>query len=238
MTTSHPRIVAAALTATALLLAGCGGGNATGKAATTSSVPATAAVAVATSTSGPASTSGAASTDTASTASASTASDSTATDSTATDSTAAVAATTSSVATSPVPALGALPAACRLITESDVHTAMGKDPGSGRPFSSNGSSQCQYGSYQTQFVLVNFNPTRGRAAFDLMANNPKIHNPQLHAGAITGVGDRALGISGPGSASIYFNQGDALIVVSVQIAAGVSPKAQVLTLAKTASSRL
>ena len=212
MTTAHPRsIAAAALTIAALLLAGCSSGSATGKsnAANLPSQSASAEVA----------TTAASSTSQAATAVASSVG-------------------SSSTTTSSADPVGALPAACRLITENDVSAAMGADPGSGRPFSSHGSTQCQYGSYQKQFVLVNLNPTRGRAAFDLMHNNPKLHNAKLHAVDVSGVGDRALGISGPGTSSIYFNKGDALVVISVAIRTAPSPNAQALSLAKIAASRL
>jgi hypothetical protein len=128
--------------------------------------------------------------------------------------------------------------ACTLVTEQEVGTALGTDPGPGSPFTSHGSSQCQYGSYQTAFVLVNLTPTQGKAAYDLMHNNPKVGN----AGAVVdvaGVGDRAFEISGPNTASIYFNNGDALVLVTVEIRTATSPpKDQALALATAAASRI
>jgi len=128
--------------------------------------------------------------------------------------------------------------ACALVTQQEVGAALGKDPGRGSAFTSHGASQCQYGTYQTAFVLVNLNPSRGKAYYDHTRNNPKT----TQAGAVTdvaGVGDRAFGIFGHGTASIYFNKGDALVLVMVEIRTASSPpKAQALALAKTAASRI
>lgn len=129
-------------------------------------------------------------------------------------------------------------AACDLITEAEATAALGADPGPGSKFASHGSSQCQFGSYQAQFLLVNITPTRGKAGYDLMHNNPKLSQAGSVAN-LAGVGDRAFEITGPGTASIYFNKGDALILVSVAIpSAPVAPKAQALALAKTAADRV
>lgn len=128
--------------------------------------------------------------------------------------------------------------ACALVTQHEVGTALGKDPGQGSAFTSHGASQCQYGSYQTALVLVNLNPSQGKPFYDHTRNNPKVSQ----AGAVTdvaGVGDRAFGIFGHGTASIYFNKGDALVLVMVEIRnASSPPKAQALALAKTAASRI
>jgi hypothetical protein len=128
--------------------------------------------------------------------------------------------------------------ACALVTQQEVGTALGKDPGRGSAFTSHGASQCQYGSYQTALVLVNLNPSQGKPFYDHTRNNPKVSQ----AGAVTdvaGVGDRAFGIFGHGTASIYFNKGDALVLVMVEIRTASSPpKAQALALAKTAASRI
>ena len=125
--------------------------------------------------------------------------------------------------------------ACDLVTEAEISTALGTDPGHGSAFTSHGSSQCQYGSYQTKFVLVNLTPTRGRAGYDLMSHNSRLQ----HATALSGLADRALEIAAPGTAGIYFNKGDALVVVTVVIhAAGSPPASQALALAKIAANRL
>ena len=128
--------------------------------------------------------------------------------------------------------------ACTLVTEQEVAAALGKDPGPGSAFSSHGSSQCQYGSFQTAFVLVNLNPSQGKAFYDHARNDPKLSQ----AGAVTdvaGVGDRAFGIFGHGTASIYFNKGDALVLVMVAIHTATSPpKAAAVALATTAAGRV
>ena len=128
--------------------------------------------------------------------------------------------------------------ACVLVTEQDIGAALGADPGTGSPFTSHGSSQCQYGSYQTAFVLVNLTPTQGKAAYDLMHNNPKVGNGGAVAD-IAGVGDRAFEVSGPNTASIYFNKGDALVLVSIEIHTATSPpKDQALALPQAAANRV
>jgi hypothetical protein len=129
--------------------------------------------------------------------------------------------------------------ACTLVTEQDVAAALGRDPGPGSADTGEGgSSQCQYGSFQNAFVLVNLNPSQGKAFYDNAHSNPKVSE----AGAITdvaGVGDRAFGISGHGAASIYFNKGDALVLVMVSIRSAASPpEPQTVALAKTAASRV
>lgn len=128
--------------------------------------------------------------------------------------------------------------ACALVTQQEVAAALGTDPGPGSADTSNGSSQCQYGTFQSAFVLVNLNPSQGKSFYDHTRNDPKVSQ----AGAVTdvaGVGDRAFGIFGHGTASIYFNKGDALVLVMVAIGTASSPpKVQALALAKTAASRI
>ena len=128
--------------------------------------------------------------------------------------------------------------ACALVTEDDVTAALATDPGPGTPATSHGASQCQYGEFQSSFVLVNLTPSRGAAAYDHMRASPKL----AEAGAVAdvaGVGDRAFGVYRHGEASIWINQGDDLLLVMVAIqSAPSSPKGQALALAKVASSRL
>ena len=156
----------------------------------------------------------------------------------ATDATSAAATNAASTDATPAAAPSAGGTACALVTQQEVGTALGTDPGPGSADTGNGSSQCQYGTFQTAFVLVNLNPTQGKAFYDHARNNPKLSQ----AGAVTdvaGVGDRAFGIFGPKSAAIYFNKGDALVLVMVEINTATSPpKAQALALAKTAASRI
>jgi hypothetical protein len=135
-------------------------------------------------------------------------------------------------ASSPAAAAGGT-VACTLVTEHDATTALGADPGPASRFASHGSSQCQYGSYRTKFLLVNLTPTRGKAAYDLVHNST-----ELHAVDLAGVGDRAFEVSGPGTAGIYFTKGDALVVVSVTMRTATPPEDQALALAKIAQSRV
>jgi len=135
-------------------------------------------------------------------------------------------------------AASAVTSACALVTEKEVSTTLGADPGPGTPFSSHGASQCQYGTYQTAFVLVNLNPSRGQAAYDHMRHDPKIGRAGTVAD-ISGLGDRAFGISGHNAASIYINKGDALVLVMVDIRTATSaPKDQARALATNAADRL
>jgi hypothetical protein len=137
-------------------------------------------------------------------------------------------------ATSPDDSVGSAHA-CSLVTEKDAENALGKDPGAGRKFTSHGSSQCQYGNYQTGLVLVNLTPTRGKAAYDLMHSNPKVG----HVVDANGYGDRAFEVSGPNTASIYFDKGDALVLVMVELrSAATPPMGQARALAKTAADRV
>jgi hypothetical protein len=142
------------------------------------------------------------------------------------------------VAATSISAHAASGTACALVTEKDVTAVLGVDPGKGSPFSSHGSTQCQYGSYGTQFVLVNLTPTHGVAGYDLIHKNRKL-GAGMSVTDITGVGDRAFEVDARNTSGIYFNQGDAVMVVTVTIqTATTPPKAQTLTLAKTAAGRL
>lgn len=132
----------------------------------------------------------------------------------------------------------AAPQACALITEHDVTAALGADPGPGSRFASHGATQCQYGSYQTEFLLVNLTPTQGRAGYDMLRNNRR-PGGQTTVADITGVGDRAFEVSAHNTAGIFFTKGDALIAVSVTIQrASTPPRASALALAQLAASRL
>ena len=145
------------------------------------------------------------------------------------------ASTTGDPTTSPATAGGD---ACTLVTEHDVTAALGSDPGPGTPLTRRGASQCQYGSYQTQWVLVNLTPAQGGPAYDNLRDNPQTGQ----AGAIVdvaGIGDRAFEVGSHGSAGIFFNKGDALVVVSVVISSATSPPMeQAVSLATTAASRV
>ena len=119
-----------------------------------------------------------------------------------------------------------------------MSAVLGRDPGAGKSFSSHGSSQCQYGEMQTAFVLVNLTPTLGQSAYDMMHSNPKLSEAGVVAD-VPGLGDKAFEISGHGTASIYVDKGDSLVLVMVSIrSATMPPSKQVLALATTAAGRL
>ena len=129
-------------------------------------------------------------------------------------------------------------AACALVTEQEVGTVLGTDPGAGSAFSSHGASQCQYGNYATAFVLVNVTPSQGKAAYDLMHSKSNLGHGLVVAD-VAGLGDKAFEISGPNTASIYFDKGDVLVLVMVEIRTATSPpQGQALALAKTAANRV
>ena len=128
--------------------------------------------------------------------------------------------------------------ACSLVTEGDATTALGSDPGPGRPVTSHGASQCQYGTFQSSFVLVNLIPSQGVAGYDRMHSNPKLAQAGTIAD-VSGVGDRAFSVSGHGQTSVWISQGDSLALVMVAIHGAPSdPDHQALALAKVVSSRL
>jgi hypothetical protein len=128
--------------------------------------------------------------------------------------------------------------ACSLVTEADIAAVLTVDPGAGRPVSSHGATQCQYGDYQSQFVLVNVTPSQGKASYDHCRNDPHISDGGTVAD-VSGVGDQAFSIASPMTGSIYFTKGDALVLVMVEIfGAASSPMDQVLTLATLAAGRV
>jgi hypothetical protein len=125
--------------------------------------------------------------------------------------------------------------ACSLVSKGEIDAALGKDPGAGEPFESHGSTQCQYGTYQTTFLLVNLNPTHGRAWYDKARHNPKVQN----TGDVSGVGDRAFESTEPHTTGIYFNKGDALVLVMVETFRVASPpRNAAISLAKAAAARV
>jgi hypothetical protein len=73
------------------------------------------------------------------------------------------------------------------------------------------------------------------AAYDLMRDNPKVHD----AVDVPGIGDRAFETTGPNTAGIYFNKGDALVLVMVEVGGATSPpRRAAISLAKTVAARV
>lgn len=119
--------------------------------------------------------------------------------------------------------------ACALVTEKDVFTAQGADPGKGSAFSSHGATQCQYGSYATRVVFVNVLPARGAVTFDHLFITRK-----ADAVPLSGLGDEALERSDGHSDTIYFTEGDTLVFIG--ISSQTAPrKGMALALAKVAA---
>jgi hypothetical protein len=128
--------------------------------------------------------------------------------------------------------------ACSLATEAEVADVLGEDPGAGLPISSHGATQCQFGEYQSAFVLINLLPSQGRTSYDNFRKDPHVGDAGTVAD-VDGVGDRAFSVAGPMTASIFFNEGDAMVVVLVAIhGAASSPMDQALSLAKLAAGRV
>ncbi|MEP7021004.1 MAG: hypothetical protein ABI808_10155 [Pseudonocardiales bacterium] len=142
----------------------------------------------------------------------------------------AVAASSSNAPTSAAKPAVADAAACSLITEQDVSTTVGNDPGTGSAISSAGATVCIYGSYPKPVLTVNALPTQGRADYDRARHNPS-------AIPVGGLGDQAFELSGAHTDVIYFTRGDMLIVIGFSTPAS-PPSGAALTLAKIAASRL
>lgn len=144
-------------------------------------------------------------------------------------------ASAAAVATTPAaPPAGA--DACALVTEQDAATALGADPGPGTPFTSHGSSQCQYGEAPA-FLLVNLNPSGGKAAY---AQERAGMGARGQLVDVLDVGDTAFGVFKGPVASVAFNKGDALVVIVLTIgrSSTAPPRDQAIALAKTAAGRM
>ena len=125
------------------------------------------------------------------------------------------------------------------MTQRDVTSALGTDPGPGAAFSHGGASQCQYGVIKTGLVLVNVTPVQGRAAYDLVHDNPKLAQT-VRVIDVKGVGDRAFEVLGAHNAGVYFNRADALVLVSIasQDLLSDAVKGQAVAMARTAAGRV
>ena len=120
--------------------------------------------------------------------------------------------------------------ACAIVTEADVATALGFDPGAGAGTSSYDATSCVFGTYP-QMVTVNLAPTAGRAGYD------RLHVPPT-VGAlveISGIGDAAFGILNAPVATIEFLRGNAVVAIVI---VNDGSKDRALTLAKTVAGNL
>lgn len=151
---------------------------------------------------------------------------------------AAVAATSSTSRTSAAPPAVADTAECSLITEQDVRTTVGNDPGRGSADSSRGATLRASGSYPKPVLTVNALPTQGRAAYERARHDPKLTGgTELSVIPVSGLGDQAIELSGAHTAFVYLTKGDTLIVIGFS-ARTSPPRGAALTLAKIAASRL
>jgi len=136
------------------------------------------------------------------------------------------------------PAAGANAAACSLIDERDVTTAVGNDPGPGSANNGHGATACTYGGYPKPVLTVNVLPTQGRLAYDRFRQDPKLTSGTgLSVAAVSGLGDQAFELSSPHVDAVYLTKGDTLIVIGFS-APTSPPKGAALTLAKIAAGRL
>ena len=85
---------------------------------------------------------------------------------------------------------------------------------------------------------MNLTPTHGRAGYDLIRSNPKLHNGGgLGVADVSGVGDQAFEISGPHNDAMDFTKGDAVVVVGITMQSAPR-RGAALALAKIAAGRL
>lgn len=140
---------------------------------------------------------------------------------------------------SPTPA-GTDPAAtgtaCSLVTEAEVTTALGSDPGVGAEVVDGSASSCTFGDYSTAYLSVNLVGVRGKAAFDKTKSGDT-------SGAmfdIPALGDSAFGSTHGPAASIWFTHGDAMVVIVLVVlsADGASDSKSALEVATLANGRL
>ncbi len=129
-------------------------------------------------------------------------------------------------------------AACSLITEQDVATAAGTDPGPGAANSHQGDTACAYGSYPKQVLTVNVVPIRGRAGYARLRRDPHLASGTGRSVAhVPDLGDQAFELSGAHTDAIYFTKGDALVVIGVS-GPSAPTKGAALALAKIAAGHL
>ena len=138
---------------------------------------------------------------------------------------------------SPTVAAGAA-TACSVLTEQDVSSALGGDPGVGNLDTRAKGSSCAYGGTLALSVNVTLVAAKGKAAFDYAKTaDPGSGDTVVD---VPGVGDGAFGILSPTGASVEFYKGDrfvSVLVSSTQGDAGTAPKDKALALAKVAAGR-
>ncbi len=127
--------------------------------------------------------------------------------------------------------------ACQLVTAQEAQTALGADPGTGITTDlSGGATACTYRAGQSTLQL-SLTPSGGKATLDQqLAGLPK-NNPAV--AVVTGIGDHAFTQAQGTRAAVNFDEGDAMVVIGLDIAGATKPPLQQLDqLAKTAATRL
>ena len=120
--------------------------------------------------------------------------------------------------------------ACAIVTEADITSALGFDPGSGTGTTNFGATSCTFGNYP-EMVTVNLAPTATRAGYD------RLHVPPTVGTLVelSGLGDAAFGVLNAPVATVEFLRGDAVVAIVI-VQDGSMDKA--VALAKVANSRL
>ena len=128
--------------------------------------------------------------------------------------------------------------ACTVLTEKDVMSVLGGDPGVGSLDIRAKGSSCGYGGTLPLSVNVTRVPAKGKAAFDYAKTaDPGSGDTVVD---VPGIGDGAFGIFNPTSSLVVFYKGDtfvSILVLSTQGDTGTPPKDKAVALAKLAAGR-
>jgi len=129
--------------------------------------------------------------------------------------------------------------ACTLITEKDVTSVLGGDPGAGGGDVRAKGSTCAYSGTLPLSVNLVLVPANGKVAYDgAKTSDPGSGDTVVDVPAL---GDAAFGIFSPSHAIVEFSKGDAYVSVLVSSTTGdlaTIPKDQALALATIAAARL
>jgi hypothetical protein len=128
------------------------------------------------------------------------------------------------------PAATSATSACTIVSEADVTTTLGFDPGPGVETAGFDATSCVFGSYP-QMITVNLAPTAGKAGYDRLNQPPRVGTLV----ELSGPGDAAFAVVNPPVATVEFLHGDA--VVAIVVVSDGSQDAAV-ALAAAADSRL
>lgn len=147
-------------------------------------------------------------------------------------------------ATTAVPSGGAIPTkaspvggarGCSLVTEADVSTTLGDDPGAGLESIYDGGSTCRY-NLKSGFLNVEATNSSNKGSWEDGRNGASHHDSSVTFAIVNGVGDEAFTTLTQSQALISFYKGHGDVNV---IYTGASPTvAAVTTLAKIAAARI